>query len=352
MAGSRATITGLLAALFSLAAPLAPGPASAQSPGDIAAIATYMGPDRQDRLIEGARREGGLTLYSSATNEDMAVIVPMFEKKYGLKVKMWRGDAAGILQRIVTEARGGHDEFDLAETGGNSMEALHREGLLQAVTSPVLADISPRGRYPHGEWTANRFQIQTNAYNTSVVPPGDVPRDWTDLAQPKWKGKMSMEADNAIWFGTVVNWFGEDKGLAIMRAIGANGVSLRKGHTLLANLVVSGEASIGLGLYGYKVEQLSKQGAPIAALNFVPSVVHAVGVGLSRKASHPYSALLFYDFMLTDVQRVYLDQDTQPTNIKVKAEPAGAVYMDHAAALDNLEKWTRQFKETFGARAR
>jgi iron(III) transport system substrate-binding protein len=76
------------------------------------------------------------------------------------------------------------------------------------------------------------------------------------------------------------------------------------------------------------------------------------GVGLAREAQHPNAALLFYDFMLTDAQKIYVGQETQPSNVTVKPAPEDAIYIDHAAALDQSEKWTRLFKETFGARGR
>lgn len=325
-------------------------PALAQS--EAAAIAAYTGADRQERLIEGARREGGLTLYSSLTNEDMAAILPAFDAKYGLKTRFWRGDSEGILRRAVTESRGGRDEFDVIETSGATMEALYREDLLQPARSPVFADISPKGQYAHGAWIASRFQIQTNAYNTATIKPADAPKDWADLASPRFKGKIGVEIENAIWLGALASYMGEDKGLALMKAIGANGVTMRKGHTLLANLVASGETPVALGLYRYRVEQLRKQGATIAPLDFAPLVVHPIGIGLSKKSPHPHAALLFIDYLLTDAQLILRDRETTSTNMKIDKAPENAVYIDHAMALDENAKWSRVFKDVFGARAR
>jgi iron(III) transport system substrate-binding protein len=339
------------AALSAFAVRMAPVYAQTPAPSDD--IVTYMGADRQDRLIEGAKKEGGFTLYSSATTEDMGEIIKGFEAKYGLKVKFWRGDSEGILRRAVVEARGGRDEFDLIETSGRTMEALYREKLLQPVASPVLADISPKGRYPHDSWTATRFQIQTLAYNTNAVRKENLPKSWEDLTDPNWKGKLGIEIDNHEWFGALVEALGEEKGLKIMREIGArNGVSIRKGHTLLANLTASGEVPLALGIYHYRVAQLKRQGAPIELLDLPPVIVHPIGVGLSRKPHHPYSALLFFDYILTDAQKIYLGQDTQPTNIKVKTEPEAAVYMNFGEALDQNDKWQKIFRETFPGKAR
>src|SRR5262249_41660275 len=70
-------------------------------PSSVAEIATYQGADREQRLIEGAKREKELTFYSSIPPDDIAALVSGFDRKYGVKVKVWRADSEGFLQRIV-----------------------------------------------------------------------------------------------------------------------------------------------------------------------------------------------------------------------------------------------------------
>lgn len=320
----------------------------------VADIATYSGADRQTRLLEGAKKEGGLTLYSSATTEDMNEHIKAFEAKYpGVKVKFWRGDSEGILRRAVTETRGGRNEFDIIETSGGTMEAGFREGLFEVVKSPALDDISPRAKFAGGAWTGSRFQLHVTAYNTNATKKADLPKSYAEFAEPRFKGKLGIELDDSEWFAAVANWMGEAKGIATFRDIVAkNGVSVRKGHTLIANLTASGEVPIALGIYKYKVEQLKRQGVPIDWIDMPPIVIHPIGMALSKKAPHPYSAMLFFDFILGDGQKIYVTQDTHPTNIKIKPEPENAIYIDYARALDSGDKWQKTFKEIFTGRAR
>src|SRR5882672_12939730 len=77
---------------------LAPWRARAQTAVDPAHLT---GPDRTARLIAGAKKEGTLNLYSSAIAEHMNAVGSAFEKKYGVKVVLWRGGSEEILQRIV-----------------------------------------------------------------------------------------------------------------------------------------------------------------------------------------------------------------------------------------------------------
>src|SRR5262249_57268868 len=92
-------------------------------------------------LIAGARKAGTVLVYSSANLEDMTVLADAFEKKYGLKVRVWRASSEQIVQRGVTEARGGRFDADVFETGGAAMESLHRGKLLQAGKTPAVGEL-------------------------------------------------------------------------------------------------------------------------------------------------------------------------------------------------------------------
>src|SRR4029077_1922514 len=177
---------------FALAGFLALPSGFASAPGRAAAaadIAAYAGPDRTEKLIAGAKKEGTVTVYTSANVDDMAVLTAAFEKKYGVKVRVWRGSSENIVQRGVTEARGGRFDADVFETGGAAMESLHREKLLQEVKSPTLGDLNPAALMEHREWTGTRFNVFVAAYNTRLVRRDELPKSYDDLLDPKWKGK-------------------------------------------------------------------------------------------------------------------------------------------------------------------
>src|SRR5262249_22633050 len=74
---------------------------------DNSAIYSYQGPDRAERLAAKAREEGTLTLYTSMATTESGPLAQAFEKKYGVKVQLWRALSENVLQRALTEARGG-----------------------------------------------------------------------------------------------------------------------------------------------------------------------------------------------------------------------------------------------------
>jgi len=311
--------------------------------------ASYTGADRQQRLVAGAKAEGGeLTLYTSAPVDDMMVLTTAFEKKYGIKVKLWRAGSEKVLQRTVTEGRANRFDVDIIETNGPELESLHREKLLVAVKSPHLSELMAPAILPHGEWVGTRLNIFTMAYNTNLVKKEDLPKTYHDLLNPKWKGKLGIEAEDLDWFAGVIEELGEAKGLKLFRDIVAtNGLSVRKGHTLLTNLVASGEVPMSLTVYNYKAEQLKNKGAPIQWFAIAPAIARPNGVAMARRAPHPHSAVLFFDFMLSDAQPLLLKRDFVPTSKKVET-PLNKMpikFVDAKVVLDENDKWTKLYED-------
>jgi iron(III) transport system substrate-binding protein len=278
----------------------------------------------------------------------MAVLIAAFEKKYGIKVSVWRAASENIVRRGVTEMRAGRNEADIFETNGPDMESLHREQVLQEVKSPHLAELVPGALAPHREWVGARINIYVVAYNTKLVRRDELPRTYEGLLDPRWKGKLGIEANDPAWLAMVVKDLGEAKGLKLFRDIvAANGMSVRKGHTLLANLVVAGEVPVALTTYHYKIEQLKKSGAPIDWIVLAPAVARFQGMGLARRAPHPHAALLFYDFMLTDAQALLAMRDFTVTSRQFSSpvQKMSLTFVDPKVVLDESEKWGTLYNE-------
>ncbi len=337
----RLAYVGLL-----LATSIASTPLAAQE--TLARLAVYEGPDRAALLASRAKKEGELSLYTSLGTEDVAALAAVFENKYGVKIKLWRASSEKILQRIVTEAQGGRRDFDVVETISPELESLSREKLLQPVNSVFHTDLLAQAVPAHKEWVSTRLNLFTQAYNTKLIRKEDLPKTFEELAQPQWKGKLGIEADDPQWLAAIANELGETRALQIFRDIARNnGLSVRKGHTLLTNLVVSGEVPLALTVYNYRVEQLKNKGAPIDWFTIGPAIALPSGIGVSRAAPHPNAALLFYDFMLSEGQAILAKKDFVPSSRAIDS-PLTKVpirFLDPAAVIDQQEKWSKLYDE-------
>jgi iron(III) transport system substrate-binding protein len=347
MVGMRHRQRGLIGILAALAL-LALAPSALAQGNRVAEIATYQGADREQRLIEGAKKEKELAFYSSVPPEDIAALISAFDKKYGVKVRVWRSDSEGILQRIISEAKARRFEVDIMAGSSSALEPLYRENLLQEVKSPYLADILPEAIAPHRQWVSIYLSTFVQAYNTNLVRQESLPKTYRDLLNPEWKGRIAIEAEDFDWFAQVVMDMGEARGLQLFRDIVAtNGISVRKGHSLLTNLVAAGEVPLALTAYGFLAEQAKRKGAPLDWFVIPPAIARSTAEGLARNAPHPYAAVLFYDFLISDGQKILASRAFLPASRNV--EPPFRLpfhLIDSAVMLDQARKWQELFQKT------
>jgi iron(III) transport system substrate-binding protein len=331
--------------VLSLAALATALPGFTQEPS----LLRYDGPDRARKLVAAGQKEGSFALYTSFAEKDLPTLIVAFEKKYGVKVKVWRAGSEKVLQRTLTEAAARRWEVDAIHSSALEMETLYREKILQPVASPYSTELIAGAPRPHGEWVATYLSVWVQAYNTNLVKKEDLPGTFQDLLDPKWKGKLGIEANVPEWYSTVVLDMGEEKGIKFFRdLVGRNGVSVRTGHSLLNNMVVAGEVPLALTVYNFMAESARRKGAAIDWFVLEPAVARTSGIGIARRAPHPNAALLFYDFMLSaEAQKLLVSMEYVPTNARVPSPLAQRRFtlVDPALALDQSDKWARSFEE-------
>ena len=314
-------------------------------------IYMYQGADREQRLVEGARKEGQVVLYSTMTVAEGKAIGAAFERKYGVRLVHWRTSSEKIVQRAVAEARGRRYEADVFESSSNHLEALRREQLLEDFTSPVLREIVPaalpRG---HSQYVADRLVFFVMGYNTNVVKPGELPASLDDLLQPRWKGRITIEGTDVAWFAAVVTAMGEEKGLAYFRKLAAMKPEIRQSHILTAQLVASGEVPFFLTAYNNNMETLKQKGAPVDWKPLQPAFGQAAAIGVAKHAPRPHAALLLTEFILSrEGQEIIKSVNRVPTNTAVDSPLNKFKYeiIDSVLALDEGDKWSRLFSDLF-----
>ena len=327
--------------------------AIAQTPSPHAAIYGYKGLDRNARLLERARQEGTVSLYTSLAPTESGPLAEAFEKKTGIKVQLWRALSEAIVQRAVSETRSKRYAVDVIETNAPEMEMMAREQVLAEFFSPNVNDIPAAIIPKHGMWVPDRLNFFVVAYNTTKVKAADLPKTYEGFLDPKWKGRIALEATDAEWMGGVAKTWGEARGMDFFRKLSAMKPDMRKGHVLLAQLIASGEVEVGLTAYYANVMSFKKRGAPIDWASVEPMIARPQGVGVSRNAPHPNAALLFADFVLSpEAQELMASMGRTPASKAVKTDTSGLTYvtLDPIVVLDENEKWQTLWDKLYGGK--
>ena len=339
-------------AMIAVAALLAAGlgtAGAADPPGgtpSVEEMARYSGPDRTAKLLAAAKAEGGeLAVYH--VYPALTRVTAAFTAKYGIPVKPWRSSSETVLQRVVSEARGNRYEADVVQNNAPENEAACREKLLLEIRSPAQANLIPQAVPAHHCWVGFAIDVFIAAYNTTKVGKDELPKSYDDLLDPRWKGRLGIEADDHGWFGELSAALGEEKAHKLFANIVAtNGLSVRKGHSLLANLVASGEVPMGLTAYSWTPEQLKGKGAPIDVHPIQPLIAQFSTLAVLKKARHPYTAMLFYDFALDEGQKLLYDLKFVPTSkaYDVPITKLPIRYIDPGTALEKQDQWLRDYQ--------
>jgi iron(III) transport system substrate-binding protein len=314
------------------------------------ALFRYQGADREQRLVENARKEGSVVLYTSLAPTESGPLAQAFEKKTGVRVELWRAISEKVVQRAVTEARARRFAFDVIETNGPEMEMMAREKLFGEFHSPHLADVPPGAVPSHRQWIPDRVNFFVVAYNTTKVRREELPGSYQGFVDPKWKGRIGLEATDAEWMATLIKKWGEQAGLAYFRKLAEMKPDVRKGHILLAELIAAGEIPVGLTVYNSNAESLKRKGAPIDWLPVEPVVGRAQGIAVGRHAPHPHAALAFVDFVLSpEGQELLSAMGRVPVSTKVRTHMNRFDYtmVEPATVLDEQDKWNKLWEALF-----
>jgi len=265
-----------------------------------AQAALYKGADREKVLIEGAKREGQFTLYTSHTW--FRTFVKEFEKKYPfIKASEWRNDSKNLIRKVLEETKSGRVLVDVVETTADGMGILKREGLFQEYFSPEArfypSELRMRGKTGFF-YLPNRETYNSLGFNTKLIPSTTAPRTLKDLLDPKWKGKMAITSTS-----TGVRWIGnalETQGREYIDKIAEQDISVQDmAPAALINLVGSGEIPLSPTIFDANVTIAKQKGSPVEWRPLEPVVTTVGSAALMAKAANPHTALLFIDYLLS-----------------------------------------------------
>lgn len=254
-----------------------------------------------DPAHDAARKEGALVVYGAGEVDSWQKLNEAFEKKYPfIKVQMFRGNWERVRNRIMTEARSGAYLADVMQIDGINGWVLKEQGYFQPHKSRETEAFAEEFRDPAGLLPCCH-NVQTNVigYNTRLVAKADAPKSYRDLLDPRWRGNLGMDADEGEWFAGLIAIWGRDRAVEFFRAIAQQNPSLRRGHTLVANLTAAGEFPVAVNLFGYRVMELQAAGAAMELVNADPVVVRPAHLALVRRAPHVNSARLYMDYILS-----------------------------------------------------
>ena len=255
-----------------------------------------------EALVKAAKTEGTVSIYSSMNEPAVKALLDAFAKRYGFGGTGFRAPTAPLVQRFALEFEGRNVAADVFSVASTAPYNAHPEwfATLDAQTLPNLSAWPQKGI--HG----NRFtwdnQILSLAYNTDEVKGADIPRKWTDVLAPKWKGRIVLSdpraADNYMgWLDAIERAHGGD----YLKKLAALDFKLTPSGASGVQLVAAGAMAMNFPTISTFVAPLVEKKAPIAVIYPEgPSLASGREVGIVINAPHPNAARLFVNWTLSD----------------------------------------------------
>ena len=257
-----------------------------------------------------------------------------------------------MLFRSLTEDSAGRSALDLVDI--TTINALKRRNLLQTYHSPEFAAYPQQFKDPERYWATLTNIYYVIGYNPKMVPQKDVPRNWDDFLDPKWKGKIGMDQEEYEWYAATLHYWGSARAEKFHRALAKQAVRWNRGHTMISQLMAAGEFPLGI-VYAHRVESMKKSGAPIEWVKTSdPVFVTLSPVAVAAKAHHPNAAKLLMDFVLSKEAQLVLRNanrssgrlDVEPVVPEMHPSKLKIAAIDPSVG-EELTKYSKEFREIY-----
>jgi iron(III) transport system substrate-binding protein len=253
-------------------------------------------------LEEAAQKEGELSWYTAHyTSEGAEELGATFTKMYGIKVNVVRTTAQVAYQRLTQDIKNGQTNCDVfSSTDIGHYVRLKAEGQLEKYTpeeTPKVAEAF-RNLDPDGYFHTTSGGFVLISYNTSKVKPEDAPQKWTDLLDPKWKGKIST--GHPAFSGYVGTWVLQMKllyGWDFFKKLEKNKPQIGRSINDTVTALNAGERQVAAGADGSTMFS-AERGNPLSIVYPSDGAVLIIAPSAIVKGTrHPNAARLFMEYL-------------------------------------------------------
>jgi iron(III) transport system substrate-binding protein len=250
-----------------------------------------------------ARKEGAVVLYHNFQPASAERIVAAFNADYPeITVGEVRLPSGAFYPRFAAEYAGGKSEADACSASWDErLHAWAKQGWMAEWQPPEASQLPEGSRFGNQMWGIQAVR-EMIIYNTSKVSAADAPKDWPDLFDAKWKGRIGM---NPPWRST-----GPQTALAFLeKKLGMMGLAEKtkaldvrffNGSAGVIQATVRGDISVAL-LTDLPLNAALADGVPLKAVYpasgvpFLPIVTF-----VPAKTAHPNAGRVIVNWLMSE----------------------------------------------------
>ncbi|MEQ8194492.1 MAG: extracellular solute-binding protein [Rhodospirillales bacterium] len=250
-------------------------------------------------LIDAAKKEGNVVVYHSVNRGVLKKLCATYEKKFGVKTECTRKTTGGVSRMVAAESIAGKLKCDIVSAGdGGLFVAWHKQGLLMPYKSVNYGKFRKETQDPTFASSPARMTYYGIEYSTKQIKKGEEPKDWKDVLDPKWKGKIGVINPDTggparLFLSAIVKMYGWEfvEKLAKLKPL------MIKSSSTAANMLVQGEVALTIPGSEHSIAKMRAKGQPV---DFVyPKsglMVKDSRVAICKGGKNPNAAKLWIDF--------------------------------------------------------
>lgn len=266
------------------------------------AHAADFAPDPVD--MAAAKREGTVSWYTSTPIEAAQKIASLFEQETGIKVELFRSGGSAVMRRFLQEAQAGNIGADVLTTSDPAATAaLARKGTFVPFKPKNFDKVPDAAKDPNGAYIAQRLNMLGIFVRGDKVPEAERPKTWSDLADPKYKGKEVMPDPSFTALQLVaVATLSQKLGWGFYEKLKANDILIVQGHQQVEDMLKRGERVIAAeGLDSYAVEDRRAGHDVVTIYPTEGAFAIASPTAIVKGTPHLNAAKAFAEFMIGDI---------------------------------------------------
>jgi iron(III) transport system substrate-binding protein len=320
------------------------------------------------RTDEGAAPASTVTVYVSTDRVFSEPVLREYERRSGVTVNVVydteETKSTGLANRLLAEQ--GRPQADVFWSNEPIRTlVLKSRGVLAVYRSPSADGIPATFKDPDGFWTGFSARMRVIAYNPRLAKAEEAPQSVLDLADPKWKGQVAIAdprfGSTSFHVAALYTVLGDGKADEFFRRLKANDVRVVDGNSVVRDMVVRGEVTVGLTDTD-DVNVALEAGQPIAMIlpdragMGVPVMPNMVS--LVRNAPRADAGRKLIDYLLSaDVERILAQSEV--VQIPLHAGVSGPanlpgidsfkpMTLDYAKAASRVEDVTERLAVILG----
>jgi iron(III) transport system substrate-binding protein len=257
-----------------------------------------------------ANKEGTVVFYNNLQPNGIEPLLAKFRESYPqIQAEQIRLGSNPLIERFQTEFNAGRNLADVLLTLPDERFGLGmKQGWMAEWIPPELKNFPNDVNADNKAFTV-QFIREAIIWNKTLVKPADAPKEWLDLFDPKWKGKVGMSPPWRSLAIQQVLTLWEDLGIQnAAEKLKANDVRFFEGSGGIIQAVMRGDVRIA-ELTDLPLNPLLEDGAPLGFVYPASGTTLSAGKAfVAARAPHPNAARVFLNWLMSEKGQIALQQ--------------------------------------------